>query len=42
MDYFRSQRRYTSFELLPELVHFLVSHSDVEATLDETLLRKKD
>ncbi|MCA9372662.1 RNA polymerase sigma factor [Candidatus Woesebacteria bacterium] len=41
MDYFRSQRRYTSFELLPELVHSLVSHSDVEATLDETLLREK-
>lgn len=41
MDYFRSQRRFTSFELLPELVHSLVSHSDVEATLDETLLREK-
>ncbi len=41
MDYFRSQRKYTSLELLPELLHSLVSKSDVEATLDEQLLREK-
>lgn len=41
MDYFRSQRKLVSFEMLPELVSSLVSKSDVEATLDETLLREK-
>ena len=41
MDYFRSQRKLVSFELLPELVSSLVSKSDVEVTLDETLLREK-
>ena len=41
MDYFRSQRKLVSFELLPELVSSLVSKADVEVTLDETLLREK-
>ncbi len=41
MDHFRSQRRFTSFDLLPELVQTLVSKSNVEVTLDETLLREK-
>jgi len=41
MDHFRSQRKLVSFELLPELVSSLVSKSDVEVTLDETLLREK-
>lgn len=41
MDHFRSQRRFTSFDLLPELVQTLASKSNVEVTLDETLLREK-
>lgn len=41
MDHFRSQRRFTSFDLLPELVQTLASRSNVEVTLDETLLREK-
>lgn len=41
MDHFRSQRKLVSFEMLPELVSSLVSKSDVEVALDETLLREK-
>lgn len=41
MDHFRSQRKLVSFEMLPKLVSSLVSKSDVEVALDETLLREK-
>lgn len=41
MDYFRTQRRFTSLEDLPAVVQSLVSRTDVEASFDEQLLREK-
>lgn len=41
MDYFRTQRRFTSLEELPAVVQSLVSRADVEASFDEQLLREK-